>query len=199
VHKVVKEERGMDPKRHLELVTSLTVCCTVCGMPYQVHKEGRLVTDERGQPEWQRVRDDLRRRISEEEFAVGERIPSTAALEEAYGVSSTSVRRAVQELRVKGVVYGVVGKGVFVKCKPPDHEDPVSTLAAGLAEVRDQLAGLSDDAPVEDLRRELSELRTAVATLQAQLIDLYGRVGQPYPHEAAPLTVERQRRAERGA
>ncbi|MGW3360559.1 winged helix-turn-helix domain-containing protein [Streptomyces bungoensis] len=169
------------------------VCSTRCSLRNLVHKGGPLVGDEElGQPEYRRLMDDLRRQITDGRLAVGGPIPSTANLGQHYGVSATVVRRAVSELRTEGLLYGRPGKGVFVKAKPAeavDEREVVERLAAGLADVTDKVTSLEavDLEKLNAVLEELAELRRVVGVLQAQLIELYGRVGQPYPREAAPL------------
>jgi DNA-binding GntR family transcriptional regulator len=135
---------------------------------------------------------DLRRQIADGRLPIGQPIPSTASLGQQYRVSSTVVRRAVSELRAEGLLYGHPGKGVFVKAKPAevaDEKQVLERLSSGLADVESKVDSLqaTDSETLEEFRRELAELRRVVAVLQTQLIDLYGRLGQPYPHESAPL------------
>lgn len=148
--------------------------------------------DEIGQPEYRRLMQDLHGQIADGRLAIGEPIPSTASLCQQYGVSSTVVRRAVSELRGEGLLHGQPGKGVFVKAKPKkvaNEKQLLEHLASGLADVQSKVDGLqtADAATLEEFRQELSELRRVVAVLQTQLIDLYGRMGQPYPRDCAPL------------
>lgn len=167
------------------------VCSTRCSLHNLVHKGG-LVGEELGQPEYRRLMQDLRRQIADGRLPIGQPIPSTASLGQQYGVSSTVVRRAVSELRAEGLLYGHPGKGVFVKAKPAeavDERQVIERLAAGLNEVAAKVDSLqaADAETLEAVRREIAELRAVVGVLQTQLIELYGRVGQPYPKEAAPL------------
>lgn len=174
------------------LVLRELVCSTRYSLYNLVHKGGPPLGDEIGQPEYRRLMQDLRRQISDGRLPVGEPIPSTANLGQRYGVSSTVVRRAVSELRSEGLLYGQPGKGVFVKAKPKeavDEKQVFERLASGLADVQSQVDSLqaADTETLEAFRQELAELRRVVAVLQTQLIDLYGRMGQPYPRDAAPL------------
>jgi DNA-binding GntR family transcriptional regulator len=112
------------------------------------------VTEPIGQPAYQRVADDLRRRIASSEFPVGSAIPSTAKLSETYGVSVTVVRAAVAQLRGAGLLLGQPGKGVFVHATPESLADRAVTI--------------------DDLATQIGELR-------AQVADLYGLLGKPVP------------------
>jgi uncharacterized coiled-coil protein SlyX len=81
---------------------------------------------------------------------------------------------------------------VFVKARPEEvatEKQVLEHLASGLADVQSKVEGLqaADAETLEAFRRELADLRRVVAILQTQLIDLYGRMGQPYPRDSAPL------------
>lgn len=47
-------------------------------------------------------------------------IPAEPRLAEEYGVARLTARRAVRELRERGLVYTVQGKGTFVAAPPPE-------------------------------------------------------------------------------
>ena len=66
-------------------------------------------------PPWRRVADDLRRRIESGEFPPGSPLPSLTSLQDEYGVSRTTARKAVGNLAEDGLVESVRGWGTFVK------------------------------------------------------------------------------------
>jgi GntR family transcriptional regulator len=123
-------------------------------------------------PSYQRVADDLRSQIGSGKLAIGDPIPSTAGLMKLYEVSSTVVRRAVAELQAEGLVYGQPGKAVYVQATPADVEaDQVSTEA-----LRQQFG---------ELRAEVQgPVRDALGVMEANLMDLYGKLGFEYPRPA---------------
>lgn len=55
----------------------------------------------------------LRRRIEAGEWAVDEALPATAALAEKYGVSQSTVTRAIRALAAEGLVRTVPRWGTF--------------------------------------------------------------------------------------
>jgi DNA-binding GntR family transcriptional regulator len=110
-------------------------------------------------PSYQRVADDIRSKISSGELAVGDPIPSTVKLMEQYGVSSTVVRHAVAQLQAEGIAIGHSGKAVYVQARPAD---------------------------VASDRADVDQLRDALGTIEANLIDLYGKLGYDYPRGDAP-------------
>ncbi|MEU5420137.1 GntR family transcriptional regulator [Streptomyces sp. NPDC001407] len=70
-------------------------------------------------PVYQRIADDLRRRIDEGGLAVGDRIPSRSELKRAYAASDQTVDRAVRVLKAAGYAEGQFGRGVFVTDRVP--------------------------------------------------------------------------------
>jgi GntR family transcriptional regulator len=87
-----------------------------------------------GEPAYRQIADDLRRRVENGEYGVGEVLPSTARLMEIYNVSNTVVRAAVRELQAAGVLIGQPGKGVYVAAKPARREAGVDAQLAALTE-----------------------------------------------------------------
>lgn len=63
----------------------------------------------------QRLIDDLTRRIAADEFPPGSRLSSRSRLAEEYGVSTQTVRDALRELRVAGLIDVVPRGGIYVK------------------------------------------------------------------------------------
>jgi GntR family transcriptional regulator len=58
------------------------------------------------------VADDVARRIEEGEIKL--KLPAERALAVEYGAAYTTVRRAMQELRDRGLIVTVHGRGTFV-------------------------------------------------------------------------------------
>lgn len=155
-----------------------------------MQQNGR-VTGAVGRPAYQQVADDLRRQIAAGELPVGSAIPSTAKLSERYGVSVTVVRAAVTQLRADGLVVGHPGKGVFVSSTPDaiaERTTTVADLARQVAELRAELRG-AESARRDEAAAELTALRRQLESLQAQVADVYQRLGEPHPgggHPAPP-------------
>jgi GntR family transcriptional regulator len=141
------------------------------------------VTEPAGRPAYQELADDLRRRIASGEYPVGSAVPSTAKLAKAYGVSSTVVRAAVNQLRVAGLVVGRPGKGVFV-CSTPEaagrQAASVEELAKQVEELRAEL-GRVEIARLGEAEAELAVLREHVRLLKTLMAGLFGQLGQPVP------------------
>lgn len=65
-------------------------------------------------PKYRRVHEALRKQIDSGVLKSGDRIPSTKALCEEYGCSSTAVNTAIILLVDAGYIYGQPGLGRFV-------------------------------------------------------------------------------------
>lgn len=145
------------------------------------------VTGAVGRPAYQQVADDLRRQIAAGELPVGSAIPSTAKLSERYGVSVTVVRAAVTQLRADELVVGHPGKGVFVSSTPDavaERTTTVHDLAGQVAELRAELRRAESSRYQE--AAEVAALRQQIGGLQAQVADLYGKLGEPRPDAGPP-------------
>lgn len=143
---------------------------------------------------WQRIARDVADRILSGETPVGAKIASHQELADRHGSSLGTVKRAVDHLRDVGVLQGVQGSGVFVRREPREADldfgatagpgyDELLKLRAEVETLRDRLDVLeasSRDAANSGAAGE-DELRKTVGAIQAHLIELYGRVGQPYP------------------
>lgn len=61
------------------------------------------------------IADDVARQIAAGILVPGGRLPAEAEMAAEYGVARMTVRRAVRELRERGLVHTVTGKGTYVK------------------------------------------------------------------------------------
>lgn len=71
------------------------------------------MTDEIGYV-WQRVAADIEDRIASGELPPGSMIRGERAMAEEYGVAIATIRRAVRDLRERGVLVTLPAKGTFV-------------------------------------------------------------------------------------
>ncbi|GGL21924.1 hypothetical protein GCM10014719_24940 [Planomonospora parontospora subsp. antibiotica] len=60
------------------------------------------------------IADLVQRRIEDGELSLGEGVPSGAELEADHAIARTTARRAARELRDRGLVHTVQGRGTFV-------------------------------------------------------------------------------------
>ncbi|MFG2038061.1 hypothetical protein [Dactylosporangium sp. NPDC048998] len=122
------------------------------------------MTEITGQPAYQQIAHDLRRKIADEVYRIGEPIPAV-------------VRAAIKELQVEGILIGQPGKGVYVQHKPTDDElarnaDTPGRIAELEAAVRELSARLEGD-----VTSDIAEIRRQVGVMQSQIMELYGRLG----------------------
>lgn len=73
-------------------------------------------------PLYERIYQDLIRQIRQEEFVVGEKIPTEAELVDHYGVSRITVRRALSQLEQEGLLQRIAGRGSFVTRPETKHK-----------------------------------------------------------------------------
>jgi DNA-binding GntR family transcriptional regulator len=118
-----------------------------------------------------------------------------------YGVSTTVVRAAINQLRRDGLLIGQPGKAVYVQATPQaiaDETIHMEDLAARVNTLEQTLSTMTGSGPAlspEALQADLADLHRQVADLQTHLIELYNRVGQPYP--APPVDAEEPGRRRR--
>lgn len=81
------------------------------------------------------IAEDLRRRVEAGEFAAGRLLPSEAELSRSYEASRITVRRALEELRDRGLVDSRQGFGWFASVDPLRQSlGRLGTIEAQLAE-----------------------------------------------------------------
>ena len=64
--------------------------------------------------EYMRVAEDIAGQIARGELRPGDKLPAEQAMAEHYGIAYNTCRRAMKELRDRGLVESVWGKGTFV-------------------------------------------------------------------------------------
>jgi GntR family transcriptional regulator len=87
-------------------------CLTVTVMPAPPFNPDSQV------PLYVQAADYVQEQIAAERLPVGGRLPSERDLADQWGVAYQTVRRAMRELRGRGLVASVVGKGTYVTRKP---------------------------------------------------------------------------------
>lgn len=136
-------------------------------------------------PDYRRVIDLIRSKVTSGEWQVGQRIPSTLDLIALTGLSITSVRRGVQQLQADGILEGHPGKGVFVKALPEeaDHERAdAEALSEEFAGLRQEVRELAKSADSAGLSGRLAQLEARVGRIEAILINLHARLAFPNPY-----------------
>ncbi|WP_282203955.1 GntR family transcriptional regulator [Kitasatospora fiedleri] len=70
------------------------------------------------------VADDLAAQIAAGRLAAGSMLPSERDLAALYGVAYLTIRRAIRELRERGLVTTLPAKGTYVTSQPPERPTP---------------------------------------------------------------------------
>lgn len=65
------------------------------------------------------IADDIAGQIKRGDLVADQRLPGETDLASQYGAARMTIRRAIRELRERGLVLVISGKGTFVK--PPDQ------------------------------------------------------------------------------
>jgi GntR family transcriptional regulator len=68
---------------------------------------------------WELVAEAIRQAISVKKYRPGDQLPSENQLAAQHGASRPTVRRALQDLRLKGLIETRQGKGAFVRMPSP--------------------------------------------------------------------------------
>lgn len=109
---------------------------------------------------WRPIAADLRRRIRSGEYAVGERLPSNAALRDRFGVSGQTVQHAMNSLRSEGLVETRPGLGWFAG-KPPDVVALPRRPRPGRRAAGDAWSGCGVEKVVTEVRCDVASTRIA--------------------------------------
>lgn len=69
-------------------------------------------------PVYQQIANDIVLRINQEEWLIGDKIPSESELVKEYGASRVTVRQALSKLENEGLIDKQRGRGAFLKANP---------------------------------------------------------------------------------
>lgn len=92
----------------------------------------KTVRNESTQPLYAQIKDIIKQRIIDGEYAIHERLPSESEMMKVFGVSRITVRQALRDLHTEGLVFSVQGKGTFVS-RPKVVQDIQSLQGFGEA------------------------------------------------------------------
>jgi DNA-binding FadR family transcriptional regulator len=121
---------------------------------------------------YDQIADDIRRQVERGELTPPAQLPNRAQMAKDYGVAIETVRRAIDVLAAEGVVRINSTRGTWVVRAPEAPAD----IPAQVADLSGDFADLRGD--FADLRGQVSgPLLERVGTLEANLMDLYGKLG----------------------
>jgi DNA-binding GntR family transcriptional regulator len=139
--------------------------------------------DRRRRP-FQQIADDLRNRINKGEWAPGQVMPTIKALSGEYEVAGQTVQSAMRVLKEENIVVSEPARGFYVRDPSQPESSADSAQPADLAAVKSELS---------ELQERVTAIEGDNARLEALIMDLYGRTGQPYPHETPKGATRRER------
>lgn len=97
---------------------------------------------------YQTVTDELRARIANRTYPPGMRLPSVEELAIAFGVSSITIRRAIRDLSLEGLISGRQGLGNFIE----DKQRIVRSIGPNrLSPIEDDMRAAGVEASLRDL------------------------------------------------
>ena len=109
------------------------------------------------------VTDDIAARIASGELQPGARLLAERELARRYGVAYGTIRRAMKELRARGLISSVQGRGTFVARQ--DGPPPGALSRGGIAAADGQLA----DHPGPPAARPRRKLKAGNLTVSQRL------------------------------
>lgn len=119
------------------------------------------MNDDDPRPSYVQVADLLRAAIKRDDFRPGQRIPSGRDLAKQYGVSLLTAQRAVDTLKLEGVLVSHPPRGVFVSSgEPPAASDP----SPRYTEIMEHLASLETT-----FQDAMNDLDNRVAALEDEV------------------------------
>ena len=110
---------------------------------------------EKSMPLYMQIKEDLKYKILNETWKVGERIPSEDELLGIYGVSRITITKAMRELESEKIVFRKSGKGTYVRdWKEADYTNTnvVTSLTNEMLSVGKKIVTL--DATIEEVRAD---------------------------------------------
>ena len=104
-------------------------------------------------PPYLQIADEIRRSIQAGDYQPGEQLPTGRELADKWDVAINTAQRAVEKLRTDELVYGIQGKGNFVR------SDIAGSSAA-------EAVDADLDQQVRNLKDELQQVKKRVAKLE---------------------------------
>ena len=134
-------------------------------------------------PRYQRVADDLTKRIGSGRYPVGGHLPTEMALCEQYGISRHTVREALRQLRDAGLISRRrrVGTEVVARTPKPSYRQPTNSIGDLLQYAEETQLSLLETKEIacDAALAELLECR--IGTRWLRVISLRAVPGDPRP------------------
>lgn len=117
---------------------------------------GDAVADRPSEFAYRQVIDGMLRQIVTDGLQPGDKLPTLPEIQDRYGVSSTTARKAVDDLRLRRIVESRQGLGLFVLNVPDENEVPseADSVTRALDALRQDVHKLAER--VSELERQLT-------------------------------------------
>ena len=139
-------------------------------------------------PVYVQIADDLRSQIASGDLPVPSRLPTLKDLTDQYGVAIETVRKSIAVLAAEGIVSPGSTRGTFVLRAPGSGPPSGEEVAAQVAELRERVEEVSKEAR----SAETGPLLERIGTIEANLMDLYGKLGYEYPGKSPARRKRRE-------
>jgi DNA-binding GntR family transcriptional regulator len=83
----------------------------------------RSMEIDRRRAAWPQIAEEIRRRVKSGTYPAGSAVPSTVALSAEFGVSTSTMRRALVRLIEEGTLWAEPGMGTYVNDEEPPTQE----------------------------------------------------------------------------
>lgn len=129
------------------------------------------------------VVEEIKKLIKDENYKVGDKLPSQGELVDKYGVSRTSLREGLRTLEALGVIQVINGKGMYVKnIDIIYHENNLNNIGTKeyliyILQVRRAIEELSVELAIDNItEEELKEIEKNLVIMEKK-----AEKGEPHP------------------
>lgn len=159
--------------------------------PFEIRRDKRAASRSKvgerpaARPLYLQVKDHLIRRVLAGDWGPGAMLPSEMKLAEEYGLSQGTVRRAIEEMAVEGLVTRASGRGTFVASHKGDYKPFRFSrfyLGSGKTLAGGEVKYLSSSRVRADAK--------VAAGLQLDVGDGAAKIVRARCHEGAPLLLD---------
>ncbi|MFD8065125.1 GntR family transcriptional regulator [Streptomyces parvulus] len=121
-----------------------------------------LSLEDDSRPPYVQAAEVLRREISTGRLKPGDKLPSARALQDEYGIASSTVQNALRLLKSEGLIYSVQGRGSFVRnsaTTAPAEAVPGEQGREDRLETADDTPGPSAESLAEDMKAMKADIK----------------------------------------
>ncbi|MYY82482.1 MULTISPECIES: winged helix-turn-helix domain-containing protein [unclassified Streptomyces] len=124
-----------------------------------------LPLEDDSRPPYVQAAEVLRREISTGRLKPGDKLPSSRALQDRYGIASSTVQNALRLLKTEGLVYSVQGRGSFVRNSPAGMSAEATREEQGPEEAV-EATGKTPDLTADSLAADMQAMKADIKRLE---------------------------------